>query len=90
MILHKLAVFKHVEGGYMSPLGEWADKPDSGYVRMTEYLDCRFEELPVEDQIKDELILLDKMADEIKKRAVEGLANIEKRRGELLALTHEV
>ena len=89
MIIKRLAIFKNVEVDVKSVFSEEMEKYLTSNVRITEYIDCRFDELPIDVQIKDELSLLDKMENEIKQKAMEGLINVEKRRGELLALTHE-
>jgi hypothetical protein len=90
MILKRLAVFKNVELDYVCCGEKGLDYTDSPFIRLTEYLECRFNDLPIENQIKNELELLTNMEDAIKRKALVGFANIEKRKGELLALTHEV
>ena len=90
MITKRLAIFKNIELGIESIFSEEMEQYLANYlVRITEYADYIFHELQLEEQIKNELALLDKMENEIKQKAMEGLINVEKRRGELLALTHE-
>ena len=69
-------------------LEEWAEDWDS-YVRISEYVEVEFPDREKAEYIKEEINLLDKMADEIRAKATEGLSNINRRKEELLALEHK-
>lgn len=58
------------------------------YVRLTEYVDIDFPDLPQEAVIKGQLDQLQEMEDSINLKAAEALAEVNRRRQELLALTH--
>lgn len=58
------------------------------YVQLTEYADIEFIDLPSEIVIKGQLDQLQEMEDSINLKAAEALAEVNRRRQELLALTH--
>jgi len=84
----KIAKFKSVDCMSISFLEEWAEDWDS-YVRISEYVEVEFPDREKAEYIKEEINLLDKMADEIRAKATEGLSNINRRKEELLALEHK-
>jgi hypothetical protein len=84
----KIAKFKSIDHGSPAYLGEWAEG-FSSYVRISEYIEVEFPEREKAEYIQEEINLLDKMADEIREKATEGLNNINRRKEELLALEHK-
>jgi hypothetical protein len=84
----KIAKFKSIDCGSISFLGDWAEG-FSRYVRISEYIEVEFPEREKAEYIQEEINLLDKMADEIRDKATEGLNNINRRKEELLALEHK-
>lgn len=58
------------------------------YVQITEYVDVDLPDLPQETVIKGQLDQLQKMEDSINLKAAEALAEVNRRRQELMALTH--
>jgi hypothetical protein len=84
----KIAKFKSIDCGSISFLGEWAEG-FSSYVRISEYIEVEFPDREQAECIKEEVNLLDNMADEIRAKATEGLNNINRRKEELLALEHK-
>jgi hypothetical protein len=85
----RLAVFKSVDCTDSETfLESWAENWDS-YIRISEYVAVEFPEREKAEYIHEEIKALDKMADEIRTKATEGLNNINRRKEELLALEHK-
>jgi hypothetical protein len=84
----KIAKFKDINGRYTAILGEYATDWED-YVRSSEYVVVEFPDREKATVIQDEIKVLDKMADEIRAKATEGLSNINRRKEELLALEHK-
>jgi hypothetical protein len=84
----KLAVFKSKDSEFITVIDEIAEYWDN-YVRISEYIEVEFPEREKAEYIQEEINLLDKMADEIRAKATEGLNNINRRKEELLALEHK-
>ncbi len=84
----KLAMFRSPQSSCSSALGEWAESWRD-YIRLTEYVEVDFQERDKGEVVQEEIAELDKMADEIRAKATEGLTNIQRRKEELLAIEHD-
>jgi hypothetical protein len=84
----KLAIFKSKDSEFITVIDEIAEYWED-YVRISEYVEVEFPDREKAECVKEEITILDKMADEIRAKATEGLNNINRRKEELLALEHK-
>jgi hypothetical protein len=82
----RLALFKNVEYGWVFASEESRNEADD-YIRITEYVEVDFTELPLNDVINSQIESLDKAAEEMGKKYMEGLESIKRKKAELLSLT---
>ena len=66
---------------------DWTIEP---YVRISEWMDVEFIELPAESTVPAQLAMLERKAEEVKAEFAAKLREIADARASLLALTHEV
>jgi len=82
----RLALFKNVEWGYVFASEESREDADD-YVRITEYIEVDFPDLPLCMVVNSQIDALDKAAEELGKKYMEGLESIKQKKAELLSLT---
>lgn len=87
----KLALFKH-KHGFIHAVNDvggcYEDDPD--YVRITEYIEVDFPELPKDEIVSKQVENLDKEIESTKEEAMKKVAMLQQKKQELLAITHEV
>lgn len=84
----KLALFKWITLNIVTPCEEWAEA-DEDKIRLTEWVEVDFPELPPEDHVKKEIEALDIRIAEVRTAAEVKIAQIERRKSELLAITYK-
>ena len=87
----KLAVYDHVIGNGSTIRAfiehDWGD--DSNWIRLTEFVEIEFPELPAEEVVGLQLGALKKEQDAETERHARALADIEERKAKLLAITQQ-
>lgn len=86
----KLAIFKRVDPAlsYETVKGESYEE-DSGFVRISEYVEVEFPPLSSGEVVQKQLEILDKAEGELRSKFQQALAGIQQSRQELLALTYQ-
>lgn len=83
----KIAQFKNIEHGFNSIQGEEFEEI-RGYVRLSEYLDVEFSPISDDSQIQKHVAALDKVRQGVVYEFTRKLADIDRQKSELLAITH--
>lgn len=86
-ITERLAAFK-AKYGTIAITSNWADN-NTGYVRISEYVDVEFPPLPKEDVLKNQIACIDKQIDAIKAESIKEINDLQQKKQELLALEHK-
>lgn len=60
------------------------------YARLTEYIEVEFTELPQDIFVNNQVVAIDKIIEEIKSDAMKKVGDLQQKRQELLALTHDI
>jgi len=60
------------------------------YVRLTEWIETDYPEIPKETIISNQIIVIDSLIEKEKERAINAMAELNTKKQELLALTHQV
>ena len=84
----KTAIYKTDYSDAVAIIGDWADKY-SGYVRLTEFVDVDFPDLDTPTVLANEIAALEAEIEEVQKGAIEKISNLNAKKQELLALTHQ-
>ncbi len=83
----KVAKFKNVEYDNIEIVSDESREKWENYVRTSEYIDVEFTDRKQSEVINEQVAALDKVAEELGNKYMEGLAEIKQRKEELLALT---
>lgn len=83
----KIAIFQSKYGSFWTY--EESMEKHTDCVRVTEYVEVEFPELPTETVVGNQVASIDKQIDAIKNKAMEEVAKLQTRKAELLALTHD-
>ena len=83
----KLAGMKHAEFGFTSACEEVLDG-HSEWIRLTEFVEVDFPELPPEETVQIQLDALEREEQKETARHAAVVSDIEDRRSKLLAITH--
>lgn len=89
----KIALYKHIRYGFVGPQVFDSDKYLSDtqeYVRVSEWTDIEFSMLPPAETVELQLRAIDAQERALRLELGEKLADLDRRRGELRALTHDV
>lgn len=81
----RIAVWKDTKQGYTF-ISEHEFSAGGENVRLTEWLEADFVELPAKEVVEGEVAALDRLAEEVRAAAHDKLQFIERRKAELLAL----
>ncbi len=90
----KLAIYKSLDkgdgcGSWTAPhkADDWIDKPESGYLRLTEYIEVEFVPLPPEETIGAQLASIDAREDQLTSKYLFAKSKLQDERKDLLALS---
>lgn len=84
----KIAKFKSLDCGYETVHTNGLDGSDS-YVRISEYVDVEFPPLPNDELIQGAVVALDRKREQVSEEFTRKLADIDRQKSELLAITHQ-
>lgn len=84
----KVALYKSLDFGFESVAGPELENSDT-FVRVSEFTDITFPPLRGNDQVQRAVAVLDRMRAKTVTEYHDKLAEIERKRSELLALTHQ-
>ncbi len=86
----KLAKYKHLQHEYTTiDKSGWMDGADSGYVRLTEFVEVEFTDLPAEVTVPQEVAALEKAKEAAAVKYQGIVSTIDDKISKLLAITHE-
>lgn len=84
----KVAQFQSLDCGYKTVAGKELDGSDH-YVRISEYVDVEFPQLSGDEHIQGAVATLDRRKAKVTEEFGRKLADIERQKSELLAITHQ-
>lgn len=85
----KIAQFKSLEHGFETVAGEELGGCSDSYVRMTEWAEVEFTPLSGDEHIQGAVAALDRQRERVTDEFSQKLADIDRRKSELLAITHQ-
>lgn len=84
----KIAKYKDVEFGFEVVGNEFLDNVES-YVRISEFVDVEFPPISSDELIQKHVSVLDKAREKVVTEFTRKLADIDRRKSELLSITHQ-
>jgi hypothetical protein len=84
----ELAMMQNVDYGYISACDKALDG-HKNYIRMTEFVEVEFPELPPEETVQLQIDALEREREKEITRHLLAVADIDERKSKLLAITHE-
>lgn len=84
-MIKRMAIFKDVKYGF-DACSESGLEESPDYIRLSEYVDVDFPMLPPEETVSKEIEMLDKLSCSVRAKYHDDIAEIDRKKAELIAL----